>query len=181
MKRLIAIAIAGMLFCGVADAQVYSNPSSVGVAAPGQVPGTTTNDSANTGNVGEYVSSQILVGSTVNIPLSTNTDITSISLTAGDWDVGGIIAFQPATGTITNALFGWISTSSATLPAAPNSGAYWGYNPATPSAANAAFINPVGMIRISIATPTTVYISARANFSVSTMGGYGFIGARRVR
>lgn len=179
MKRIIAIAIAGMLFCDTAEAQVYSNPSSVGVASPGQIPGTTTNDNACAGCIGEYIFSSIPNGSVVNIPNNTATDITSISLTAGDWDVWGNITGFSATGTVMSSQQGWISATSATRPAAPNGGAFIFDSSATP-ASNNNFL-PVGMMRISIATNTTVYLTTQVAFTVSTYTSGGFIGARRVR
>ena len=59
--------------------------------------GTTTNDSAQTGKVGEYISA---TASAVNAPASaTWGDLASISLTAGDWDVSaattGILGLLP--------------------------------------------------------------------------------------
>lgn len=62
MKRVIAVTLllcAG-LWC-LAQAQegrpVGPNPTAVGTAAVGQIPGTTTNDSASAGNVGEIIAS----------------------------------------------------------------------------------------------------------------------------
>lgn len=141
--------------------------------------GTTTNNSAATGSVGEYISSQILVGSSV--PLTTNTpaNITSLALTAGDWDVWGTVATAPAGSTTTAAVVGAVNTVSATLPAIPGNGAYTQI--VVGIAAGNPTVMPVGMTRISIATSTTVYLVINVNFATSTMNGYGFIGARRVR
>jgi hypothetical protein len=67
MKRLLALAF--ILFAGAALADnSFVAPTAVGTASPGQIPGTTTNDNASTGNVGEYVQSVATHGnSTVTI------------------------------------------------------------------------------------------------------------------
>src|SRR4029077_4886616 len=52
-----------------------------------QLLGTATNDNATAGNVGEYIESVIPAGAAIAITSATNTNLTSISLTAGDWDV----------------------------------------------------------------------------------------------
>ena len=147
-----------------------------GIAAKG----TSTNDNAGAGYVGEFVSSNIVAGSAVALTTGVAANITSISLTAGDWDVWGTIALNPAGTTTTSQLFGGISTTTATLPTAPGGGAYlalFNYSLLAGQGTN----NPVGTTRISISGTTTVYLVVTAAFAVSTNSGYGFIGARRVR
>lgn len=144
------------------------------------ITGTTTNDNAVAGTIGEFVSSTVLVGSAVGITSNTATDITTISLTAGDWDVWGAVAFSVATGTIPTTLAGWINTISATFPTLPNGGGEINFRATFATGAYQAQF-PVGQMRISIATTTTVYLSTVTIFTVSTMSGYGFLGARRVR
>lgn len=141
--------------------------------------GTTTNDNAAAGSVGEFVSSEVLIGSAVNLTTATAADITSISLTAGDWDVRGNVVFNPAGTTTSNSHIAWISTTSATLPTLPNKGALTESLVAY-SAGNAPALE-TGTIRISVAGTTTVFLSARMVFLVSTANAYGFISARRIR
>lgn len=144
------------------------------------IPGTTTNDNATAGNIGEFVSSTVLSGSAVSMTNSTAKDITTISLTAGDWDVWGMVAFLPVAGTTTvSGLLAWIGTTANTVPTPPNGGAL--------NTLQVNFITgaeqrlPTGMIRISIAGTTTVSLGGLASFGVSTLTAYGFIGARRAR
>lgn len=126
----------------------------------------------------DFVSAAVLEGSAVALTTATPANITSISLTAGDWDVFGTVAFAPAASTTISILIGWISVTSATSPGAPNEGAYYlGRLTFTTGAGQAM---PVGQKRINLTSTTTVYLSAQASFAVSTMGAYGFIGARRV-
>lgn len=147
--------------------------------APGQIFGTTTNDNAAAGKVGQIIESTVLVGAPVALTTGNPFDVTSISLTAGDWDAWGLVSFSPNGATTITAVAGWISATSAAVPTAPNAGAY--------NLLAAAFINgtqthlPVGMRRFSLAATTTIYLSGLSNFGVSTQAIYGYIGARRVR
>jgi len=144
-----------------------------------EVLGTTTNDAASAGYIGEYISSTLAIGSAVSLTTATTANVTSISLTAGDWDVNGNIGFIAASGTLGTVQIVSISQTSATLPTSPNGGAYAREEIAFP--ATATQIIPTGTMRISLASTTTVYLVAQATFSVSTMTAYGFIGARRAR
>ena len=141
--------------------------------------GTPTNNNASAGVVGEYVSSTVLTGSAIALTSTVAADITSISLTAGDWDVWGNIAFFIAATTVNAARYGAINLTSATLPTTPNSGSYF----QTPVSITglATSVNPVGTIRYSLSATTTVYLVVRADFTTSTCSAYGFIGARRRR
>jgi hypothetical protein len=149
----------------------------------GQIPGTTTNDNASSGDVGEYVSSSVAIGSAVALTTATAANITSISLSAGDWDVDGVVCFTSGTSTSVNSIQGWISTSSATTPTEPNNGAemFFYFAPATVPGGGVFNVTPTGRLRLSLASTTTVYLSARAVFTISTAAAYGFIGARRRR
>ncbi|MDB5607787.1 MAG: putative rane-localized protein [Bradyrhizobium sp.] len=136
--------------------------------------GTTTNDNAAAGYIGEYISATLVQGSATALTTATSKDITSISLTAGDWDVWGNIA-SLSSGTITGWTC-WISTTSATIPTVPNNGAYTVWLGSTTSNVVAS----AGMMRLSLSATTTVFLSVFPVFT-STVSGYGFIGARRVR
>ncbi len=137
--------------------------------------GTTTNNSANTGSVGEFVSSNIPVASSVGMSLNTATNLTSISLTAGDWSVGGNVRITGTAQAVTRTIC-WISTTSATLPNLSNSTEFDG-NVAT-------FLTGGGTVpitRISISGTTTVYISGQTTFGSGTASMSGNIWARRLR
>jgi hypothetical protein len=149
--------------------------SSSGVVS---IRGTTTNDSAAAGFVGELIESEILVGSAVSQTTGTSANITSISLTAGDWDVFGNYFTNMAGGTTTTNFEAAIHTTSATLPTRPNKGAHVMMNC---SGVGQNYGIPIGTKRLSLSGTTTVYLVASANFSGSTLSGYGYLGARRVR
>lgn len=141
--------------------------------------GTATNDSGAAGEIGEYVTSTVLVGSAVSLTASTAANVTSISLTAGDWDVWGNVSFNPAGTTTITALIAWISTTSAALPTIPNNGAYTSLQLSWPTGTTQTI--PSGSTRLSLSGTTTVYLSTYSVFATSTMGAYGYIGARRRR
>lgn len=140
--------------------------------------GTNTNDSASAGSIGEYKSSTVLAGSAVSLTTNTQANITSLSLTAGDWDVWGNVIFSAGGSTVTTQAICGINTTSATLPTAPAGGAY-GFWVGTVTGQAPGVV--AGQTRISIASTTTVYLIGYAVFTTSTLAGYGFLGARRVR
>jgi len=143
--------------------------------------GTTTNNNSAAGTVGEFVSSVISDASSVSLSTGAVSNITTISLTAGDWDVWGNVVFYGGSTTNVIQFIGWSSNTSAT---APNSSleALLSY----PVAGVVPFISgavgfAVPFRRVSVATTTTVYLSVLSYFTVSTCVGYGGIFARRAR
>ena len=145
----------------------------------GSLLGTVTNNSAAAGYVGEYISSTVLSGSALSITTATPLNITSISLTAGDWDVWGNVVFVGASSTVTTQVTAAISTTTATLPTLPGGGGYAQISGTLGTTTTQ--VLPTGITRISIASTTTVYLVAQAAFTTSTMSGYGALNARRVR
>lgn len=136
--------------------------------------GTTTNNSANAGSVGEYVTA---TSGTVALTTATNTNVTSISLTAGDWDVTGNVLFTPAAGdTMTSANVS-VNSVSATHAAAPE------YTNLGNISVPASFaVSGLALTRrMSLASTTTVYLVATAVHSGGTLNSQGIIRARRVR
>lgn len=141
--------------------------------------GTTTNDSAAAGDVGEYVSSSVAIGSAISLSTGVAANVTSISLSAGDWDVSGAVHFVPtATTSIsfeaagvnsTSATFGAVGTYAQRVQAASVSG----------STTGDAYTIP--RTRFSLTGTTTIYLVAQGNFSASTLKAAGQISARRVR
>lgn len=134
---------------------------------------------SNAGSVGEYVSSVIAQGSAVALTANIGINMTSISLTAGDWDVWYIPNFIPGATTNITQLFASISTTSATVNAAGDSASFTAYGSAgvVPGVNSGA---PMVQKRISISTTTTVFAVAQCAFTVSTLGAWGSLQARRV-
>jgi len=140
--------------------------------------GTTTNDSAAAGRLGEYISSNVTDASGAAVTTNTNFNVTSISLTAGDWDVSGTLTLIPSALNITTAQ-AWTNTVSATVPADTNFG---GRSVLTNNAGVMAGLRiPFGPQRLLLSGTTTVYLSGLVIFASGTCTASGFIGARRAR
>lgn len=139
--------------------------------------GTTTNNDAVAGYVGEYIQSVVAA---VSFP-STGTwgDLASISLTAGDWDVNGMLATSRNGATVTSCDIG-ISTTTGNS----TTGLVYGSNRfefPSPLAGNYDTSGYVPAFRISLATTTTVYLKFSAAFSIATPQASGRLSARRIR
>ncbi|CAG4900916.1 hypothetical protein [Paraburkholderia saeva] len=138
------------------------------------ITGVATNSNAAAGSVGEFVTA---TGTAVPLTGSVAATITSISLTAGDWDVSGNIYYTPAGTTVVSQTAGGINTTAATLPAIP----FYTLSPSVNNVAGNAPSAVTPTTRISIASTTTVYLVGFAAFSVSTCTATGYIAARRRR
>ncbi len=140
--------------------------------------GTITNDNANAGYVGEYTSSAVAAGSAVALTTNVTANVTSISLTAGDWDVTGIVQYTPGATTSVTQLTQGSSSTSATL------GAQGSFSKFVTAASVLTAVDPAWNLpatRFSLAATTTIYLVSAATFTVSTLSAYGIIRARRVR
>jgi hypothetical protein len=152
---------------------------SIQPSSTGGIVGTTLADAANAGSVGQVVSSNVAVGSAISLTSGTAANITSISLPAGDWDVWGTVATNPAGTTTQSFTQASISTVSATIQTSPNGGGTAIY-PYTVAGGNPVTV-PAGTRQINVSTTTTVYLVINSTFATSTNTAYGFIGARRRR
>ena len=143
------------------------------------IPGNVSGSNASAGYLGEIISSSVAVGSAVSQPSSgTAINVTSVTLTAGDWDCEGSVITNPAGTTTTSRYFGGMSTTSITLPTAPGGGY------ATTGAAQAAGVpESLALVRTQFQSSSsqTIYLVANATFATSTMSHYGQISCRRVR
>jgi hypothetical protein len=156
------------------------NTTFAGSVTPPQlagIVGTTTNNNANAGAIGEYISSQVTAGGT-GLTSGVASNVTSISLTAGDWDVSGSIFVNQAAGTTLSLVQASINTTSATNQGATTG--YCTYLQTTFTTSGGSGI-PVPTLRLSLSTTTTVYLVVAATFGVSTAGAGGFLRARRMR
>ena len=147
--------------------------------------GTTTNNNANTGSVGEFVSSSVASGSAIALAVNTPSNVTSITLSAGDWDVQGEVYFTGGATTVGVYRAASVSQTSATLDlTVPNYNITPDYG-STPFGASTGNTSGLGVvtpvIRKSLSGSATIFLVAQAQFSTSTMSAYGSIRARRVR
>jgi hypothetical protein len=160
----------------------FSGSQSIRVIA-GQIPGTATNDSASAGNVGQYTESVIALGDAVSLTSPTPANMTSISLTAGDWDVDVVFQFTGNTTTTVGYLVGSLSTTTAAIDSTAGRRAGDVYQNQTlfnniPDSIATITIPP---LRFLLSSTTTIYAVAQALFATSTCAVFGILRARRVR
>lgn len=154
------------------DNPVISNPTLIGVKS---------NNEAVTGSVGEFISSTVLQASAVSLTSDNSSDITSITLTPGDWNVWASINLVIGGITTVSKVSGWVHTVSASPPTAPNGGSYVHMANSSLSSSNQPFYVFVGQRRYLVSSDTTIYLTTNCTFALSTVAAFGFIGARRVR
>jgi hypothetical protein len=146
----------------------------------GQYPGTNTNDSATAGNKGEYVESVLASGSAVSLTTGGHKTITSISLTAGDWDVHGVFQSVPANTTVVSQFAVSYSLTTDTLDTTAGRIVSPPMNAKTYDGATGVHI-PGSTVRFSLSGTTTIYLVGFASFTTSTCTAFGLIRARRLR
>ena len=139
-----------------------------------QVKGNNTNTAPPAGFLGEQIRSTVATGSAITLSNGTAANVTSISLTAGIWDVSGIIGFN---GNVTGTTYICsISTTSAT-------GGTQGDNqinfPTSPTAVSDSCLS-LPSYRLTLAGTTTVYLVAQGNFTAGTLKAYGRISGTRM-
>lgn len=144
--------------------------------------GTNTNDSATSGFMGEYTSKA--TSSFTNMPATTvwgdatfSDASTSLSLTAGDWDVFAQVAFTVGTATSLANMTGGIGTTSGNSSPGTE-GTEW-LKTYTPSSGNNT--NLTVRRRISISSTTSVYLKLFCTYSGGNPQYQGSIQARRIR
>lgn len=133
---------------------------------------TATNNNASASQLGEFISAALTQGSQTALTNNTVKNIVSILLTAGDWDVHGIVFFQVSVAS--TQLLAWTSQTSATLSDASITSYL-----ADPGATSLG--TSTALLRLSLSGTTTVYLSAYASFSSGAVNVSGLIEARRVR
>ena len=145
----------------------------------GGIVGTTTNDSASAGFVGEYIYSNLPYASSVT-PASSSTpsNVTSISLTAGDWDVSGSLSFIGTGATTLTFALCTISTTS-TGQQDPSENTYGAPTTLSSSSTNFSLSSP--QLRVSISSTTIIYLNCAVLYTGSAIDICGIISARRAR
>lgn len=117
---------------------------------------------------GEVISASVLAASAVAFTTATARNITSISLTAGNWLVFGIVSFAGSSNVQTQVI-SWCSTTSATLP---DNSIRSGMTVAT---ATTQFNFNTAPLFLNLAATTTVYLSGYTAFASGSVGGSGYI------
>jgi hypothetical protein len=148
------------------------------------IQGTNTNDSAAAGYIGEVIESLVASGSEVSMTTATAKSITSISLTAGDWEVSGAVTFVFAATTTTTQMQAGTSTTTNTMSAAQGAPVsnqitvVQNYASFTPNSTSTV---PFASYRVTLSATTTLYLVGVVAFGTSTCTARGYIHARRIR
>lgn len=153
--------------------------ATTGTSVKGQFLGTTTNDNAVAGRVGEYIEATVASASAIILTTGAALNMTSISLTAGDWDVTGAIYFNLGGATSITRLIASLSTTTNTLNLAPGYFADWEQAAAVPGGNQIS--KSVSSQRFSLASTTTIYLVGFAVFTAGPATEWGKLSARRVR
>lgn len=150
--------------------------------------GTPTDDDAPAGNVGEFVQSAVVWPSTVSYNgANVLTDITSIYLSSGDWDVSGMVIYvqNTATGNLNN---GSNYYDSGISSCAGNcwTGLNYGTTIAENSTAGAVttgviLATTIPPLRVSLSSGTTEYLKSETYYTGGQPTCLGRIAARRSR
>jgi hypothetical protein len=139
--------------------------------------GVTNGIAAAAGHIGEVIDSTIPLGSAVAMSNGVARNITSIALTAGDWDCRGGVGFSANAGTTFTQAAGSISSTTGTLTGNPFTEFFIAATLTTASF----YFGTIPSFQVNISAPQTEYLVGSANFGVSTMLGYGEIQCRRMR
>lgn len=151
------------------------------IAASGawNILGTNTNDSASAGYYGEAITSSQLTFTNYTTS-GTPQNITSISLTAGDWDVVILVVYKANGATLgVNAAF----NAAISQNTASYTGTSYGLTRLEQerSATSAAFSHGFLAARVTLSATTTVYLVSDATFTAGNPQFTGNITARRAR
>lgn len=141
----------------------------------GGIRGETSTGNATTGNIGEYLSSPVPLGSAVAVTTTTQTNIASIVLTAGDWDISFDIIYG-LTGATSSYLLSSVSLTSATLDTTV--GRYC-EDSTIRTGITGNFSQSKSTTRFSLSAGGTVYMIAFPIFILGTVIAYGELRARR--
>ncbi len=136
--------------------------------------GVTDNSNASAGNVGEYVESVVLYANRFGITTNTDTTVTSITLTPGDYDVSGYTFIQGNANLAYSV--GGMNLFNNQLP----DPAYRSSTADSPALSTEAGL-ACSTRRFSSASTFTVYLIGYATFATGTATVCGSICARRVR
>lgn len=136
------------------------------------IKGTTTNDNAGVGIIGEFMEHATVKASGLTLVSNTAKTIDSLTLTAGDWELRGTAGFNSLAASAD--LKGGFSTTTNAF------GAQGTYMQCTAGTAGADIECAIQPVRFSLSATTKVYLVSLVNPTASTKG-WGHMAARRIR
>lgn len=145
----------------------------------GQYRGTQTNTAAPAGYMGEVLSANVAAASEVALSTGVQANIASLSITAGNWMVWGMVTFDIAVTTTVSNIAASFNAASATFTTVnidfsqilSTTNLYTGAGKVT-------LQTPTQFL--SLSGSTTYYLNAVATFAVSTLAGFGKMFAVRI-
>jgi hypothetical protein len=129
------------------------------------------------GSIGEFKQTVVAAASPVVLSTGTAAQVASLALSAGDWDVSGYVGFVPGATTNLTAVQASLSSTTAEIDSGNGYTRLWAAAGVVLGANNLEGALPT--VRFSLAAPATIYLNAEGTFSISTLGAYGTIRARR--
>lgn len=187
-KQNRAIQAHASAIAAISASYVSSFNARTGAVVPAQgdyptslIPGTTTNDNAAAGNIGEYIEGVVPAGSAVSLVSSTAKTVTSIPLGAGDWDVDGVVYYVNSATTSVTASIAYLSLITNTSDTTTGR---FGQSLKVPTvfgvngAVDSVNIQPY---RFPLSGSASIFLVALGIFTASTYSAFGIIRARRVR
>lgn len=149
------------------------------IVNPAGLAGTTTNNNAAAGYLGEYMSSVIIQAGAVKPATATVVNITSLTLTPGDWDIWGELWVGTPVGL--TAVYAGLTTVSATIPSDAADGT--ARSAVTVSGFGSGLIDvfPLRSVRASLAASTVYYLAGRGDYTSGSLSLFGGLFARRRR
>jgi len=182
-----AITATGATFTGGTFNSPGFGGTATGSLTSGVVTGLTTSlDTYTQGFVGEWQKSSVALASAVTPVTNTAVTITSVQLTAGDWDVSGCINLNLTSCSLTSVKGG---ISSATNNITTPTGSFDTFvSFVSTSVATAQTTSTIDLslatkpCRVALTTSATLYLVVLATFTgAGSLKAYGTIEARRVR
>lgn len=181
-----AVALSSALTIGASAVFSGTVTASTNIVAPStdgvRIQGTATNNSVSEGFVGEWVEGVRTSSHTQGMPSGVATDIASMSIGAGDWNVDGEVHFITAVSDNWTRLLVSISTQSGNPNTTPTAFGVLSCSGSTPGTAATNTVK-AGTRRLTFTSSGTVYIMGTPTYTggVNSMAGYGAITARRPR
>lgn len=129
---------------------------------------------------GDYIESTVLVGAAVSLTTNTPANITSLSLSQGDWECRATISRTMNAATSVTRVSGSISTTTATMGTQGVEAVNF-LNTAANVVGATGIDTKIGPTRLNLAATTTVFLVANDIFTVSTNAGFGQLACRRAR
>lgn len=150
-------------------------PSAALPTAIGQLPGVATSTAAGSGNVGQVVTAAAATG---GLTSGSPANVTSISLTHGDWDISFTAIGGTSAGTsLTDWTFAMSTTSASLTPIASS----LALHERVPAEADHTASFAHGPTQVLISATTTYFLNVSSSFTGTAPTASGVLRARRMR